>query len=215
MADERMKQFEGEMPFDGKRMVFGGFDPLVVGGADNAAGAPAQSRRQVMSYIEGFLAAVPTANKQAYQRARRDGAADLQGPRRQPHGRRLGRRRPARRGQRPLRRGRGQGRRGGPVQLDRIPRQGHPRRRQQGDDGTMPRFQDMPEMPFDAQRMIWSGFEHLARERPRREARLHRRRRAAQCRPTRRTNTAPGRKWRTRRWSSTARPAWSKAGATT
>ena len=32
MADERMKQFGDEMPFDGKRMVFGGFEPLVVRG---------------------------------------------------------------------------------------------------------------------------------------------------------------------------------------
>ena len=32
MKDERMKQFGGEMPFDGKRMVFGGFEPLVVRG---------------------------------------------------------------------------------------------------------------------------------------------------------------------------------------
>jgi uncharacterized protein YbaA (DUF1428 family) len=30
MADERMKQFGPDMPFDGKRMVVGGFDPLVV-----------------------------------------------------------------------------------------------------------------------------------------------------------------------------------------
>lgn len=32
MADERMKDFGEEMPFDGKRMVFGGFEPLVVRG---------------------------------------------------------------------------------------------------------------------------------------------------------------------------------------
>jgi uncharacterized protein YbaA (DUF1428 family) len=32
MADERMKSFGEDMPFDGKRMVFGGFDPLVVRG---------------------------------------------------------------------------------------------------------------------------------------------------------------------------------------
>ena len=31
MSDERMKNM-GEMPFDGKRMVFGGFEPLVVKG---------------------------------------------------------------------------------------------------------------------------------------------------------------------------------------
>jgi uncharacterized protein YbaA (DUF1428 family) len=30
MADPRMKQFGDNMPFDGKRMVFGGFEPLVV-----------------------------------------------------------------------------------------------------------------------------------------------------------------------------------------
>ena len=32
MADERMEDFGGEMPFDGKRMVYGGFDPLMVRG---------------------------------------------------------------------------------------------------------------------------------------------------------------------------------------
>jgi uncharacterized protein YbaA (DUF1428 family) len=32
MADERMNQFSGEMPFDGKRMIYGGFEPLVVRG---------------------------------------------------------------------------------------------------------------------------------------------------------------------------------------
>lgn len=30
MADPRMKEFGEQMPFDGKRLVFGGFDPLVV-----------------------------------------------------------------------------------------------------------------------------------------------------------------------------------------
>lgn len=34
MADERMKQFSGEMPFDGKRMIYGGFEPLVVRGRE-------------------------------------------------------------------------------------------------------------------------------------------------------------------------------------
>jgi uncharacterized protein YbaA (DUF1428 family) len=34
MADDRMKQFSGEMPFDGKRMIYGGFEPLVVRGRD-------------------------------------------------------------------------------------------------------------------------------------------------------------------------------------
>jgi uncharacterized protein YbaA (DUF1428 family) len=30
MSDPRMKVFEDAMPFDGKRMIFGGFEPLVV-----------------------------------------------------------------------------------------------------------------------------------------------------------------------------------------
>lgn len=29
MADERMSQFSLPMPFDGKRMIYGGFDPLL------------------------------------------------------------------------------------------------------------------------------------------------------------------------------------------
>lgn len=34
MSDPRMKEFGEIMPFDGKRMVFGGFEPLVVRGRD-------------------------------------------------------------------------------------------------------------------------------------------------------------------------------------
>jgi uncharacterized protein YbaA (DUF1428 family) len=30
MADPRMKALGEQMPFDGKRMIFGGFEPLVV-----------------------------------------------------------------------------------------------------------------------------------------------------------------------------------------
>lgn len=29
MADERIKSFAGEMPFDGKRMIYGGFEVIV------------------------------------------------------------------------------------------------------------------------------------------------------------------------------------------
>jgi uncharacterized protein YbaA (DUF1428 family) len=32
MSDERMKEFTQDMPFDGKRMVFGGFEPIVANG---------------------------------------------------------------------------------------------------------------------------------------------------------------------------------------
>lgn len=30
MADERMNQFSEDMPFDGKRMIFGGFQPFIL-----------------------------------------------------------------------------------------------------------------------------------------------------------------------------------------
>ncbi len=33
MQDPRMEQFGTEMPFDGKRMIFGGFSPIFEGGA--------------------------------------------------------------------------------------------------------------------------------------------------------------------------------------
>lgn len=44
-----------EMPFDGKRMIFGGFDPILSEGNDKGAG-----------YLQGFVLAVPEANKAAY-----------------------------------------------------------------------------------------------------------------------------------------------------
>ena len=54
-TDPRM-QAVGAMPFDGKRMIFGGFEMIVDEGAAGATG-----------YIDGFLLAVPTANKEAYR----------------------------------------------------------------------------------------------------------------------------------------------------
>ncbi|MCP5157082.1 MAG: DUF1428 family protein, partial [Ectothiorhodospiraceae bacterium] len=38
-ADPRMGAI-GEMPFDGKRMILGGFEPVLVFRAEHAAGAP-------------------------------------------------------------------------------------------------------------------------------------------------------------------------------
>ncbi|SFG63530.1 Uncharacterized conserved protein YbaA, DUF1428 family [Palleronia marisminoris] len=44
-----------EMPFDGSRMIYGGFSPVYEGGSRNGAG-----------YYQGFLLAVPEGNKAAY-----------------------------------------------------------------------------------------------------------------------------------------------------
>ena len=54
MADPRMEAL-GDMPFDGKRMVYGGFAPFV----EQGPGGP-------MGYVDGFLVPVPTANREKY-----------------------------------------------------------------------------------------------------------------------------------------------------
>jgi uncharacterized protein YbaA (DUF1428 family) len=55
-SDPRMKELGAAMPFDGKRMIYGGFAPIV----DDAAGG-------AMGYADGMLLAVPVANKEAYR----------------------------------------------------------------------------------------------------------------------------------------------------
>lgn len=55
MADPRMAEM-GEMPFDGQRMIFAGFSPIVEEG-DAAA----------MGYTDGFIVPVPEGKKEAYR----------------------------------------------------------------------------------------------------------------------------------------------------
>ncbi len=55
MADPRMEQMGANMPFDGKRMIVGGFDSIVDESASGAAG-----------YTDGFVVPVPTDKKDAY-----------------------------------------------------------------------------------------------------------------------------------------------------
>lgn len=54
MADPSMQEMP-EMPFDGKRMIFGGFDPLVDAGSARGG------------YIDGYLLPVPAGNREAYR----------------------------------------------------------------------------------------------------------------------------------------------------
>lgn len=54
MADPAMQQMP-EMPFDGKRMFWGGFDPIVENGSSRSG-----------SYVQGFVLAAPADKKQAY-----------------------------------------------------------------------------------------------------------------------------------------------------
>ena len=55
MSDPRMKEMGSSMPFDGKRMIIGGFDALVEEGSERG------------SYIDGFVAPVPEGKLDAYR----------------------------------------------------------------------------------------------------------------------------------------------------
>ncbi len=55
MQDERMKSMT--MPFDGQRLIFGGFSPVVETGSAKGTG-----------YADGFVVPVPAANRDAYVR---------------------------------------------------------------------------------------------------------------------------------------------------
>lgn len=63
MADPRMQEMP-EMPFDGKRMILGGFDPFVDAGTGRGG------------YFDGYLLPVPDANREAYREMARK-AADV------------------------------------------------------------------------------------------------------------------------------------------
>jgi uncharacterized protein YbaA (DUF1428 family) len=54
MSDPRMAEM-GEMPFDGKRMIFSGFTPILEKGSDKGAG-----------YIDGFVIPVPVTKQSDY-----------------------------------------------------------------------------------------------------------------------------------------------------
>ena len=67
-ADAAWQKMQGDpdmtamdMPFDGSRMIFGGFEPVFEGGTDRGAG-----------YFQGFALAVPEKNKEPYVRMARE-----------------------------------------------------------------------------------------------------------------------------------------------
>ena len=55
MSDPRMKDMGANMPFDGKRMIIGGFDAIVEEGAPGG------------SYTDGFVVPVPEGKRDAYR----------------------------------------------------------------------------------------------------------------------------------------------------
>ncbi|MGH8193778.1 MAG: DUF1428 domain-containing protein [Woeseiaceae bacterium] len=56
MSDPRMKEMGAAMPFDGQRMIFGGFESMVDETGGDRGG-----------YLDGYLVPVPEGNKQAYR----------------------------------------------------------------------------------------------------------------------------------------------------
>ena len=56
MEDPQMKEMGSQMPFDGQRMIWGGFQPI------NDSGKSTKP-----AYVDGCLIAVPKANKAAYK----------------------------------------------------------------------------------------------------------------------------------------------------
>ena len=59
MSDPRMKSMGAEMPFDGRRMIYGGFASVV----DEGAGRGAEDGA---GYVDASLLAVPAGNKDAF-----------------------------------------------------------------------------------------------------------------------------------------------------
>ena len=56
MSDPRMREMGATMPFDGQRMIFGGFAPIIDESAEGK-----------MGYADGYLVPVPVGNKDAYR----------------------------------------------------------------------------------------------------------------------------------------------------
>jgi uncharacterized protein YbaA (DUF1428 family) len=59
MSDPRMKEMGATMPFDGKRMIYGGFNAIV---DEGGGGKTAKT-----GYVDGVLVPVPVGNKDAYR----------------------------------------------------------------------------------------------------------------------------------------------------
>ncbi len=65
MSDPRMEEMGKSMPFDGKRMVYGGFAPFVDEGTGSGA------------YVDGFILPVPQGNREAYREMAQKAWADF------------------------------------------------------------------------------------------------------------------------------------------
>ncbi|HEX8063316.1 MAG TPA: DUF1428 domain-containing protein [Allosphingosinicella sp.] len=67
MSDPRMEQVGASMPFDAKRMIFGGFAAMLDTGAPGGG------------YVDGLVLPVPAENREAYLRLAEKAASDFAG----------------------------------------------------------------------------------------------------------------------------------------
>lgn len=137
-----------EMPFDGSRMIFGGFEPVFEGGTDRGA-----------SYFQGFALAVPEKNRAAYVRMAGEAWGEAFQPNGclgiveawgvdVPHGKQTDfyRASKAEDGEVPLF--------SWVAWPDKATCDAAAKAMEAGMEG-----QEYPEMPFDGTRMMWGGFE--------------------------------------------------------
>lgn len=147
--DPAMKEMP-EMPYDGSRMIFGGFAPIFEEGTDKGVG-----------YIQGFVLAVPQNNKAAYAGMAASAWEDAFKPHGclgtveawgvdVPHGKQTDFYRATRS-------------EAGEIPMfswtawpDRATCDAAAKAMEAGMEG-----QEFPEMPFDGMRMMWGGFEPI------------------------------------------------------
>lgn len=150
MSDPSVGEQMGEMPFDGPRMIFGSFVPLIAEGTDRNAG-----------YYQGFVTPVPSASKAAYEALAHSAWAEMFQPNGclgsfenwgedVPRGKQtdLYRAVDAKDGEAIVF--------SWTAWPDRATCDAAAKAMQAGMEG-----QEMPEMPFDGMRMIWGGFSVL------------------------------------------------------
>ena len=67
-TDERLDPAKNPMPFDGKRMIYGGFEPIVE-----------QGEHTRDSYVQGFIIPVPVGKREAYHKMAEEAWAMFKG----------------------------------------------------------------------------------------------------------------------------------------
>lgn len=150
MQDDPAMTQMAQMPFDGSRMIFGGFEPVFAGGTDRGG-----------SYLQGFALAVPEKNRNAYAAMAKDAWEEAFRPHGclgivegwgvdVPHGKQTDFYRAAKAED-------------GEVPVfswtawpDRATCDAAAKAMEAEMEGK-----DFPEMPFDGRRMMWGGFEIL------------------------------------------------------